>query len=104
MHHFLSVGNDDPILGSTWETQPAQGDNLITKTFTSESLEGCSVQGTALASAKIHVLGKHMCLGCVGVGVKESNAIQGISQLALMKLYESDYRQIMKSREQLANN
>lgn len=81
MHRFLSVGNEDPILGSMWEIYPAQGDNLITKTFTSDSLEGCSVQGTALACAMIHVLGKHMCLGCVGVGVKESNAIQGIRWL-----------------------
>lgn len=31
MNHFLSIGNEDPILGSTWETVPAQGGSLITK-------------------------------------------------------------------------
>ena len=51
MNHFLSIGNEDPILGSTWETVPAQGGSLITKTFISDGLEEWSAEWTALACA-----------------------------------------------------
>ena len=44
MNHFLSIGHEDPILGSTWETVPAQGGSLITKTFISDGLEEWSAE------------------------------------------------------------
>lgn len=80
------------MLGSTWETVPEQGDSLITKTFTSDNLEECSVERTALAHAMIQALGKHTCLGCIGVGVKEmkensaSKELAGFGEIVLKQL------------------
>lgn len=54
MVHFLLVGNEDPILGSTWEIDPAQGGSLISKTITSGGLEEWPAEGTSLACAMIH--------------------------------------------------
>lgn len=51
MSHFMLISNEDPILGSTWKTVPAQGGSLITKTFTSDGLEEWSTEGAAPACA-----------------------------------------------------
>lgn len=54
MNHFLSAGNEDPILGRAWKTGPAQEGSLIPNTPPSDGFEKWPAEGMALACAVIH--------------------------------------------------